>query len=225
MAAAIAQTVQGNGGGYVNSYTKAITPTAGSTLIVSLAMGAANTFTLTDDKGNTWTQKATILLTGQRKIDIWQAYNVASGATTITFQAAVDTYPDSAVIIDEITGLTTTDPFDTSVTSTTSSGTTYASGSTPTTAQAGEILIGGIAVDSSTPLFTGDASWAGLLTQAGSDLYTSVTRQYRIVSSTGAYGWILTNASSRQASQAVATFKETITSPAGNTTNFFQFIN
>jgi|SRR5579883_2458671 len=210
MAISLVQTVQGNGGGYVNSYTKSITPTAGNMLTVCIALGAADVITVSDNKGNTWVADKTQILTSQRQAQVWRAYNVAGGATTITFQANSGDFPDSAVIIDEWSGLQTSAALDQIGGANTSSGTTYAASYAGATTQASELLIGCMACDSNSPSFTGDASWTGLLTQAGFDLYTSVTRQYRIVSSTGSYSWTLTNSASRQASQALASYKAVV---------------
>lgn len=211
MAIALVQTVPGNGGGYVNSHTKSITPTAGNMLTVCLAVGAADTITVTDSKSNTWVADKTQTLTSQRQAQVWRAYNVAGGATTITFQANAGQFPDSAVIIDEWSGLQTSLALDQIGGANTSAGTTYTASFAGATTQADEVLIGALACDSNAPSFTGDASWTGLLTQAGFDLFTSVTRQYRIVSATGSYSWTLTNGASRQASQALASYKAVVT--------------
>lgn len=207
MAQALVQTVQGNGGGYVNSYTKSITPSAGNMLTIQLALGAADTITITDSKGNTWVADKTQILTSQRQAQVWRAYNVAAGATTITFQAGASQFPDSACIIQEWSGSATSSALDQIGGANTTSGTSYAVSFAGATTQANEVLIGAIAADSNSPGYTGDASWTNLLTQAGFDLYTSCATQYRVVSATGSYSWTLTNASSRQASQAVASYK------------------
>ncbi len=208
--AALVQTIQGNGGGYVNSYTKSITPTAGNFLTLAIGCGAADVITISDNKSNTWTLDKSQILAAQRQAIIYHSFNVAGGATTITIAAAGGAFPDTAVIIQEWSGIVTSSGVDQIVGANTTAGTTYASGNTPTTTQASELLVGCLACDNNAPAFTGDASWSNLVTQAGFDLYTSCTVQYRLVSSTGAYGWTLTNATSRQASQAVVTYKQVV---------------
>jgi hypothetical protein len=203
----LVQTVKGNGGGYVNSYTTSITPTAGNLLVMVVASGAADTITVSDNKGNTWNIAKDVILASQRQMHILYVYNCAGGATTITIAGNSGQYPDTAYVLQEWNGFGTADPLDQTVSSTTSSGTTYASGNTPTTTAAKELLIGGIAATTNAPGYTGDGLWANLITQAGFDLYTSSATQYRIVGSTGAYGWTLTNGSATLTAQAVVTFK------------------
>jgi len=201
------QTVQGNGGGYVNTYTKSITPAAGNFLTVVIAIGATDTCTITDDKSNTWTLNKSQVLTAQRQEQSWSSMNVVGGATTITVTMGASQFSDTAIIIQEWDGVAKISAFDTFAVANTSSGTSYACGPTGTNVQANELLIGGIASDSSTPAFTADATWSNLLTQSGFDLYTSCATQYRIVFATGTYSWTLTNATSRQTSQVITTYK------------------
>jgi hypothetical protein len=211
MAITLIQTVSGNeaiatgSGPYKNVYSFSITPTSGNTLILSTGYGDADTITISDNKSNTWAMDKTQSLTSHRQAVIWRASNVASGATTITVQANSGQFPDSAYICDEFSGLQSS-PLDQTTGANTSSGTTYSAGSVTTTV-ADELLIGAIVTENSTPSLTGDAAWQTILTQAAGDIYTAISRQYRIVSSTGTYSWTVTNSTPYFAAQAVATYK------------------
>lgn len=186
--AAIVQTVSGNGGGYVNSYTISVTPTAGDTLIMTLTSGAADSgYTVTDNKNNTWTKRQGVINSGQRLTDIWDEQNVASGATTITITFMAGQFNDSAYILREYSGLTTTS-YDTGAIGNDYGAfiQSHTSSTTPTTAQASEILVGGGGcANTGTPTSVAGSGYGNGLEQKGFDNFTWDFMEDQSVSSVG----------------------------------------
>jgi hypothetical protein len=206
--ATLLQTAQGNGGGYVNSYTKAFgsNVTVGSFLILVMAYGDANTVTITDSTSNTWVVGPSALQTGQRQNSVFYVKSAVGGATTITVTFGSGQYADSAIIAYEWSGMNTSSPLDQSATNTTTTA-TDAVGPTATTTQASEIAFFGIASATNTPGFTGDATYSTINTQAGFDLYTSLGLQYKTLSSTGAQSASATTSASQSSVMVLSTFK------------------
>jgi hypothetical protein len=214
------QSVPGSGN-YVNSYSlTATTFTAGNTLLIRLASGASDTMTITDDKGDTFVQDSDEILVSQRQGQIVRASNITGGLTTITVTAGAGTYPNSAILVEEWSGIATS-PFDKSVVNTAASSTTFASGSTGTTTQVNELAYGIVAVDSATNDFTGDATWTGGVGAPGGDAYTGLYGQYKILSSVGTVSWTTTSATAHNGSIAVVTYKLSGAAPVGH--NFLPF--
>jgi hypothetical protein len=200
------QSVPGSGN-YVNSYSlTATTFTAGNTLLIRLASGSTDTITVTDDKGDTFVQDSDEILVSQRQGQIVRASNITGGLTTITVTAGAGTYPNSAILVEEWSGIATT-PLDKSVVNTAASSTTFASGATATTSQANELAYGIVAVDNSTNDFTGDSGWTGGVGQPGGDPYTGLYGQYKVLSATAAVSWTTTSATAHNGSIAIVTYK------------------
>jgi hypothetical protein len=214
-ASAIVQTKVGNGGGYVNSYT--ITPTsavtAGNTLILTLTGSKWDTtVTISDDQSNTWTKRQEYATSDIDRITVlWSADNVAGATTVITVQFGSGHYIDSSTVVREYSGLTTSS-YDTGAT-----GSDYGayvqnhtSSSTPTTAQANELLVGGGGCSSTgDPTFTATGSFGNSTTSPPFDNYVWSMQQDRTVTATGAYAssWDSSNYVSCYAT--IGTFKET----------------
>jgi hypothetical protein len=200
------QSVTGNGN-YVNSYSLPATIfTAGNTLLIRLASGAADTITVTDNRGDTFVVDADEILTSQRQGQIVRASGIAGGSTTLTITANSGQYPNTAIIVEEWSGISAS-PFDKSAVNTTSGGTTFASGATATTSQANELAYGIVAVDNSTNDFTGDSGWTGGVGQPGGDPYTGLYGQYKVLSATAAVSWTTTSATAHNGSIAIVTYK------------------
>ncbi|MGH7875608.1 MAG: beta strand repeat-containing protein [Candidatus Binatia bacterium] len=116
-----------------------------------------------------------------------------------------------ALSANEFSGLATTATLD-KVASATGNNTAPFSGATTTTAQASELLIGGIGVEGpTTETFTAGASYA-TVARAGTSGGTAannitINPEYRIVSATGAYSASGTISTSRKWATAIVTYK------------------
>jgi hypothetical protein len=118
--------------------------TAGDLLVLAASVytGATNNITkVTDDAGNTWAKIGSYSVSGHNSDgELWYAAN-AKPASTITVNLA--TIVNTAVEVQEFSGIATTAPLDTSA-GTSNTGTTASSG--PLTPQAGnELLVGFVA--------------------------------------------------------------------------------
>ena len=118
--------------------------TAGNLLVVGVRAGDTDTINAPTDTGsNTYTNVAgaTVVNTGNHKIQTWYVANCAGGSTftvTANFGAAVG-HPE--IFVYEVSGIRPTSPVDTQTGGQAASGTAVASGSI-TTAEAGEYLFG-----------------------------------------------------------------------------------
>ena len=159
---------------------------------------------ITDTLGNTYTNPIDETNGAfTRRCQIWYAKNIAGGANTITLNMSGT--GSVAAFAWEISGLNTTAPFD-QLQLATGTGTAVSSGSTPTTTDANEILVGCMwnpSAETNTP----DATFTNL-TQivVGSDRFVGGTK---IVSSTGTYAYTGTLNASANWIGIVGTFKTT----------------
>lgn len=89
--------------------TISITPTAGNKLVMFLSnsggLSTGNISAITDDKSNTWTQRAQGAVSGgtNTRIEIWTADDVAAGTTVIT--PTVSGVTDHRWLVQEWSGL------------------------------------------------------------------------------------------------------------------------
>ena len=206
----LVQTAQGNGGGYVNSYTLALgsNVTAGNSLYLWLACGAGDTMTITDNRSNSWNVGASVTLTSQRIEALFFVNNAAAGATTLTITFGSGQFNDSAAIVQEWSGVPTTDNRDQVATNTAAASATQSVGPTSNVALPNEIICFAVATDSSTPGITGDPSFAAVITQAGFDLYTSNNLQTK-TGQLGTQSALATTSAARNSSMILQTFKPT----------------
>lgn len=143
MAGAYVQSAQTSSGN--TSFTIVINGvTAGNTLLIWQWAGSASAFTFPTptDASNTW--HSGIPFTGlgnNNHVQSFYTYNAASGNTTITVGNTINT-TTTFVVVFEISGLTTTDPFDKQAVADAANTTAYASGNTASISQANEYLVG-----------------------------------------------------------------------------------
>lgn len=225
---ALLQTVQGNGGGYVNSYTKTLTSvTSGSQLHIWLTAGSADTIgSITDDKSNTWVLDETSTGTDRRT---WH-YRVTSavvGTTVVTITFGAGQFPDSVIFLREYSAMDTTSPLDqdTSNSSTTNYVNSHDTGTTATTTNANDVIMAAVGSSGGTsPIFTVPSGFGNLATQSGFDLYTYGAIADKTVSATGTQTAVFGSTEYVRSQSMIGAYK-IASAPAGNTTNFFQFIN
>lgn len=215
-ATTLVQTASGNGGGYVNSYTLALgsNATAGNTLILTITSGTTDTVTISDSQGNTWTKFTNV--SDDRKTEGWIAYNIAAGATTITVQFEPSKFADSATIVREYSGLISASSPTDQFASANDGGSfiqTHTSGTTGTTAQNNELIIGMSGCSNATPTYSAGSGYANVASQAGFDSFTSAAIEDRSVTSTGTYSASFNTTGFVNCGTIVGTFKEFVAVP------------
>ena len=188
---------------------------AGNSIVVSFAMNpASGTVSCTDSASNTYSLDREHTngsdTSGVRTL-IFSAHNVAALVTNNTITCTHPSVGARAMSASEFSGLLTSGAKD-QATSATGNGTSPNSGTTATTTQPDELLIGAIGVegpsgDTFTPgtnYTTGTRSGT-----SGGNALTNITinPEYRIVSATGAYAATATLGTSRQWSALIVTYK------------------
>lgn len=134
---AYVQSVSNDAGGSGTGTTQAFgaNNNAGNTLIFAVRCGGDNTVTVSDSKGNTWTENVhQVQSSDLGLLSVWSAPNCAAGANTVTF--GFSTAVTARWVIAEYDGMVTSNVFDvkTATDSAGSTSTTPTSGSaTPTT--------------------------------------------------------------------------------------------
>ena len=143
--------------------------------------------------------------------DIWYKENCSGGAETVSFTGGFDNFEHMAIF--EYSGIATSTSLDkTSSAIDVADETAFSSGSTATTAQADELLIGMVGNDS-TKTNTPDAGWTERYEGTANSRALSACE--RIVSSTGAYAHTGTLSGNSNWVALIATFK----AAAGGTTH------
>lgn len=214
MAYAIVQTKAANAGGYVQVPTIQFdsNTTSGNTIIFSITYNddvAGVVSSITDSQSNTYAKIAGGSSGGDTATELWYAYNITGGTTpTISVTMTVPAnYHDFSMTAKEVSGLTTTDPFDVKAEGSTSSGTSHTSATTATTAQANELVNAtfGLATNGT---FTVGAGYSDLVEVNGSDLYQASASESKRVTSTGTQQATITSSASAVGYFIIATFKE-----------------
>jgi hypothetical protein len=209
-----AAAVKSSGNRLVVNTTAAVT--AGDDIIIVYATDPNQNIppiTVTDAAGNTYSQAAYAVNTGNLRTYIFAASNVnalsAGSAITITASASVTA---RAAVVSVFRGLADSGALDQTGTGTGSSA-TPSSGTTSATTQADELLIGAVGTEGP----NGDAAgtWGNSF-MAGPRLGTSgdaadsnitASLGWRIVSTTGAYAAQKSGITSRDWAAAIATFR------------------
>ena len=211
----------GNAGSTTAGTTLAVTvPTAGvaagNRVIVTVALDpASGTVSCADTKSNVYT----------KDLDVTQGSGT-SGVRTVIFSAPVTTalvsgntitvtHPSlaaRAMNADEFSGIVASGALD-KIASAVGSSTTASSGSTATTAQANELLVGAVGVETRSEAFTAGSGYtllASVSSSAAGTAANNVTIDYeaRIVAATGAYVADGTLATSRQWAAGIATYED-----------------
>lgn len=184
----------------------------GNTVVVEIAANspAAVTATVSDARGNVYTQNAVASNTGNVETWIFSAPATTALAAgdliTVHFEA---TGPVAeAVSALAVSGLAPSSPLD-QVQTGTGASTTADSGLTATTTQANELLIGAIGVQGpSADTFTPGSGYTLVGRVSGTSPDVTINPEFRSVTATGQYNAGGTLGTSRAWSAAIATFKE-----------------
>lgn len=219
------QFTSGTSSGAVNSFAVTLpnSSTAGNCLIAAISVDTQTVSSVTDNKGQTWTQAAALSLPTSGHIYMYYVPNSLAGVTTITVTLGVLTTSAMCVVAAEYFGVNSATPLDqTSTNSQTTNVTAVTSGSTATTSQAIELLFGmhytrQAASDAMTP----GTGWTSITATGGNG--DQMYAQDQIVTATGAYASTATAATAHQFFSAIGTFKMTIPANAA-LTNFPQVI-
>jgi hypothetical protein len=189
----------------------AINNTAGNFIWVGFyCSGTGRTLSVSDTRGNTYTQAATVTQTTDgHQIWLYYAMNIAAGANTVTATATGADTQYFYQFIHEVKGIATSGALDKTVTAIGSS-TTQSSGDTATTTAANELVAGMIGFSGGGNFyFTPGASLTkqGVSRNISDDSLTAGTVD-RVVSSTGAYSVSTTTVDYAEVFSAIAaTFK------------------
>lgn len=192
-------------------------PVNGNTLIAVIATRGTSSGRVTGitQTGATWTRatQATNSNSGGSTLEIWYASNVSSAGTLVTVTQA---NLRSAIVVAEYSGVLTASSLDV-IQSNSGSSTSASTGTTVTTTQADELLIGGFSLASSsytlssiTNSFASYGNNASTNSTSGNN--AKVYALDRIVSSTGAYSTGGTISTNSKWAGAIATFKAKATS-------------
>lgn len=156
--------------------------TTGNLIVVSISTnGAANAVTsVTDTAGNTYA-KVWSVANSSVTSDLWYAENITGGASQ-TVTVTVSTARATAVVAHEYSGISLTSSLDKSVTATGSSN-APASGNTPTTTVASEIVIGAVAMLGGATTFTVGSGYTNLNQQLAANVATA--QESLVTTSTG----------------------------------------
>ncbi len=204
MAIALVQHVGASDGSNTSLAIPIVGVTAGNLLVLGIVTsGSGTTVTgVTDSKSNSWARKVTRQFqAGAGGSEIWEAYNVAVGNTTVTI--AVSATVSITGILHEISGATTaSDPFDTSNHAGGSSNAPN-SGNTAVLSQAAEFILGLLSYAATT--VTEDATFTTIHNQ---DAF--VQSASKIVAATTAVSYAPSFSTSVAWTCTVATFKELI---------------
>ena len=184
----------GSSGSSINSLSTTVTTAVAvnNTVIATVVLYTSNrTFTVTvaDSAGNTYTNNADITDSSSTRTLVFSApvttALTTSNSITVSFTHSVQYINVSNF---SVSGLLTASPVDKTSTSTGTS-TSVSSGTTGTTTQASELLIGALGIDFSgngTATLTPGSGYAALPANAISGSW-GIYPEYEIVSSTGAY--------------------------------------
>jgi hypothetical protein len=162
------------------TYPISISTTAGDLIVVSVSQYTGSCFTVSDSAGNTYTYK-TVVPTGGYCDGIAYILDAAS-VTSVSIKTA-NTNTNVAVTIAEFAGYTSVDQ---SSTGSSSGGGTFSSGSTPTTSNADDLLVGTVGTNSGSFTITSTGYTATTYESNGS---ANEQLAYQQVTSTGSYSF------------------------------------
>jgi hypothetical protein len=210
--ATVVQSKAANAGGYVTTPTIQFNSntTTGNTIIIAVTYNddvTGNPTSITDTTSNTYAKIAGGASGGDTTTELWYAYNITGGTTpTLTVNMSNANSHDFSMTLREVSGLTTTDPFDVKAEGATASGTTHTSPSTTTTSQADEFVYAcmGLAANAT---FTAGAGYSNLAQVNGSDIFQASASESKSVSSTGTQSASFTTSATTVGYVIVATFK------------------
>lgn len=180
--------------------------TIGNTVIIRLMLdgqASAQTTTMVDSAGNTYTRRGTEFLTSIDQVDIWQTTVTKTGAgVTVTAGGLGNT--TASLIAEEWVG---TLVFDKTTQALDASGTSTAinTGATATTTAANELVIVAASASSATAAFTVGSSYSGLTQKVSSP--STLATESKIVTSTGTQTGTFTLGAGAQWTAVICTFK------------------
>lgn len=209
MAIAYVQTVSAVGDAGATATTGAFgsNTTVGNVIIVVLddvysTSGFGFTHSCSDSKGNTYTKVFDKSDYGSGSSEVWWA-PITTGGASHTVAASMTGGGYISIRAMEFSGIDTTAPFDKS-SAQIAGGASFTSGSTATTAQADELLIGSIAYPPP-HASSGAGGWTDL-PEVGTGTGTDLQVSYKIVSATGTYAYTGTT-DNGNARTVITTFK------------------
>jgi len=184
-------------------------PVVGNTIIVTFASDYSSPVSpsCTDNMSNTYTVDMDYL-NGNTLLIVCSA-QIATGKVPSTITVNHRNAYDRTVTVHEFSGLLTASAKDKSA-SAGGTSTAPSSGTTATTVQADELVLGAVAVAGpDTDGFTADGNFPGGPDRLGlnTNNQRTINMQYRTVSSTGTYSYAPTLGTSRQWAAAVITYK------------------
>ena len=184
--------------------------TSGNTIIVSIATYSTTVSSVTDSKSNTYTLITSSNYNGSAYVYMYYAYNITGGSSHTVTANLASTGSDVTIIAREVSGLgIASSPLDKSH-SASGSSTSPASGSTATTTQAVEYVIG-MAANWGGDTYTVGSGYGDLKTDSAvSD--TSMAIEDLVTSTTGAQNATFTQSSSWNWGAIVATFEASVPS-------------
>jgi hypothetical protein len=168
---------------------------------------------ITDPRGNTWTQAGVAQNGTNFNTQIWWARvaTVYQAADSLTLNSSATS--NLAAVVDEFSGLPATSAFDQSAgaVDTIGTDTAFDTGLTATTSQADELLIGALGRGANdTPTITPETlspAWQALGTAISTGTIRHVYGHYRVVSSAGTYKYAGTMSISNFDAEVIVTFK------------------
>ena len=199
MAIAVVQTVSVTGTSVTSVTTAGITTTSGNLVILDFAYNNSTYTSLADNKSNTYTDSVAEITGVSGSKGRQQHSDSITGGASHTFTGTVVEFRSLQLVATEVSGQAAS-PFDVSVTHDTAFSTTHATGNTPTTTQANELLTGScIAVN--LQLTQPGAPWVSQQT------LTILCTATQIVSSTGTYSATWTTATNDGTIEWITTWK------------------
>lgn len=185
--------------------------TSGNTVIVAVSnyqSANANTASVTDNKGNTYTKIVTnpTAVSGNNQISLWYATNVAGGSSfTVTATSSATSY--LSIAAHEYAGLLTSTTLD-STSNQNGVGTSATTGLTAMTIQNNELVFGAFLHENFATINpTATNGFTIRQSIVNGSVYEPLVTLDKIVSTTGQYAATLTWATSATWRGAVATFK------------------
>lgn len=188
--------------------TGAITSTTGNLFVASVMSYNVSTFvSVTDSKSNTYTDSVAEVENHHMALRQQIKVNGAGGSShTFTFTGAASNYGSLAVL--EVSGATAT-PFDQSAIGGNTAVTSHTSGSTATTSQANELLIGwGATPNTSTYINDSGAGWTERANIEADGFSLGIICSSKVVSATSTYAYTFTTGSAVDSGAGIGTYKE-----------------
>lgn len=194
-----------------NSTTAAVTldstPSDGQFVVISIGNVATTAVSSISGGGTGWTQAKQTTNSGVYE-EIWYAYSTGAQSATITVTFAAKINGNKSLNAAVFDGVKASSPIDTTG-ATTGSGSTYSTGTTGTTTDAGDVVVGGTSFGASSTINSGPTNSFSNVATFASGVWSFAA--YRIATATGTYQtqWATTN--SRTNAGAIVAFLPAVT--------------